>query len=173
MKLLVWSGTPSGTVLCRRDSAGGFFLAVSQPFHHIKWIFHRLGLTGPEFYSASGQGAASVDMVPTLRHPNVYFSPARWQLSNSTNATCEVFVEGSDSIYDMPGIAPFCRAVPPTCNLDGSAFQRNWPGQTRRIWGCIRGNFLRSFLCCRFHDSTHLPGPVPFTQMRHRAFYFS
>jgi hypothetical protein len=80
MKLPVWSGTPSGTVWSSRDSVEGFSLAVSQPFHPYKMGVHRLAFTGQEFYSASSQGAASVDMAPTLRHPNVNFSLARRQL---------------------------------------------------------------------------------------------
>jgi hypothetical protein len=36
MKLLVWSGTPSGTVWSSRDAAEEFSLAVSQPFYPYK-----------------------------------------------------------------------------------------------------------------------------------------
>jgi len=80
MKLLVWSGTPSGTGWSSPDSAEGFSLAVLSHSTHTKWVFHRLGFTSPEFYSGSTQGAASVDTAPTLKHPNVNFSMARRQL---------------------------------------------------------------------------------------------
>src|SRR5258707_14193163 len=50
MKLLVWSGTPSGTVWSGTlsgtvwsspDSAEGFSLAVLSHSTHTKWVFHR------------------------------------------------------------------------------------------------------------------------------------